>query len=100
MNFEGCTREKLADPTHLMLSVEVWFELSRYMNSNCHRITRLLIHEVRECGVCCIVSAVGIVWSIIFFLLQKFIPVCNTLDTHHLRYSSDWISSDFVSFGD
>jgi len=47
MNFEGCTLEKLTDPIHLMLSGEVWFELSKYINSNCHRITRLLIHEVR-----------------------------------------------------
>jgi hypothetical protein len=43
------------------------------------------------------VSAAGIVWSTIF-LLQKFMPVCTTLGTDPLRYSSDWISSDFVFF--
>jgi len=51
MNFVGFTLEKLTDPTHLLLSGEAWFELSSYISSNCHRITRFLTHEVGECGV-------------------------------------------------
>ena len=70
MNFVDCTLEKWTDPTHLLLSGEARFELSRHLNSNCHRITRLIIHEMGDggvqVGVWCVVSAAGIVWSIIF----------------------------------